>query len=289
MKEIITIGGELKMGSIEELIKRRISVRDYSEESLNEEVLQKTEDILNTDIATPFSYKPRFKLVDKKEFARDQKLKLGTYGFIRGARYFIVGSSIKNREAYIDYGFALEKIILELTRLNLGTCWLGGTFTKDEFGKTIDLKNNELIPAVTPVGYTTQSGIRGNLVRFAISASKRKPASELFFYDEPDKDSVNGSENIDFALEMVRLAPSASNKQPWRLFVEDKYINFYLRGSYPSKNPEKGVNLQWLDIGIAMCHLQYALTENGIGGMWMVKKTDTPLNHLEYVSTWASE
>lgn len=53
----------------------------------------------------------------------------------------------------IALGYSLEKVILYRTSLGLGTVWLGGTFNKGNFAKAVNLKENEILPIVSPVGY----------------------------------------------------------------------------------------------------------------------------------------
>ena len=51
--------------------------------------------------------------------------------------------------------FALFDFIIEVfcTSLDLGTCWLGGSFRRSDFKKQIPLKPNEKLRIVSPVGY----------------------------------------------------------------------------------------------------------------------------------------
>ena len=56
--------------------------------------------------------------------------RLGTYGFIKGATGFIVGAVRQAPNDLEDYGYLREQVILYATGLGLGTCWLGGTFTR---------------------------------------------------------------------------------------------------------------------------------------------------------------
>ena len=65
------------------------------------------------------------------------------------------------------------------------------------------------------------------------------------------------------ALEAVRLAPSAVNKQPWRAVVCGEKVHFYEKRSrgYVSDN---GWDLQKIDMGIALCHFELAAKECGV-------------------------
>ena len=94
-------------------------------------------------------------------------------------------------------------------------------------------------------------------------------------------------------LEMVRIGPSASNKQPWRVVNHNQFWRFYLRrtaGYYddPVKRLLGLCDLQRLDMGIAMCHFELTARELGLDGKWGVEEeVDKYPNALtEYVVSW---
>ncbi len=96
-------------------------------------------------------------------------------------------------------------------------------------------------------------------------------------------------------LEMVRLGPSASNKQPWRIVKHDRFWRFYLRRT-PGYREDliKRIldlcDLQRLDMGIAMCHFELTARELGLEGEWVVETDlDTNPDELtEYMVSWES-
>jgi nitroreductase len=234
---------------------------------------------------------------------------LGTYGFIRGAHAYIAGavghaptaSRAQRGMDLEDVGYRIEQAILFATGLGLGTCWLGGTFTKSRFAERIALRPDELLPAVVAVGYAAD---RRSLLdhashEFARSGT-RLPWHRLFFESRSERQS-GGLEALlpeavgPFAtvLEMVRLAPSASNRQPWRLLRDGDAWHFYVQ-----RTPVYGTggmrwvglaDLQRVDMGIAMCHFALTADELGLHGHW--QKTDPKLamteGLMEYIVTWA--
>ena len=64
--------------------------------------------------------------------------------------------AIENRESAVgeknleDFGYTMERIILFATDLGLGTCWLGGSFTKSRFAEKISANGSERVPAEAP-------------------------------------------------------------------------------------------------------------------------------------------
>ena len=81
-----------------------------------------------------------------------------------------------------DYGYGMEKNILFVTALGLGTCWLGGTLKRAGFARKIGLSADEFMPAITPVGYPADKrSLTDRAFRFMAKSDKRKPWEELFF------------------------------------------------------------------------------------------------------------
>jgi nitroreductase len=278
-----------------EAIKIRYSVRTYSDKP----IVPDDKEILRTSMRAqksgPFGGAVRFELVEITEDERRQLKELVSYGMIKGAHAFIAGAVKKGEHAMEDYGYCLERIILAATGAGLGTCWLGGTFKRSAFSKKINAADDEIVPAVTPVGYTVENvRLRDSLVRFAVGAKRRKPFRELFF-DGAFKLPLSFNEMDIFhrALECVRLAPSASNKQPWRTIKENDRStwHFYIKEDARYTTRFKEIKIQSIDMGIAMCHFELALAQLGQGGSWRINDPRKAIDadDLKYVASWVVE
>ncbi len=58
---------------------------------------------------------------------------------------------------------------------------------------------------------------------------------------------------------MVRLAPSASNKQPWRIVIgANGDAHFFIRRTPNYSEGKLGYDIQRLDIGISIAHYEIA-------------------------------
>jgi len=137
---------------IEKVIRARKSIRTYSNIDIEPETKQMIIDFMQSDSVGLFGNKVEFYWIDgnSKEF---KDLKLGTYGVISGTKSFIVGKVIDSEKNFEDFGYCMEKLVLYCTGMNIGTCWLGGTYKKTAFSASVNLQEDEFIPAVTPVGY----------------------------------------------------------------------------------------------------------------------------------------
>jgi hypothetical protein len=260
------------------IIKERRSVRNYHKKPLSEEDHKKVSSILQ-DVerqAGPFSHSVRFFFVDNETTSGK---KIGTYGFIKNPPSFIGGVVNNSREGMIDFGFLFEQVILRLTKENLGTVWLGGTFTRSDFD--VDYNENEIIACVSPVGYkATNMSLREKAIRKFANADNRLPFDDLFFIGH-ELQPVPNNHRFRKYLEMVRLAPSASNKQPWRVVVEDDKFHFFLKRTKGYGSGLK-LDIQAIDMGIAMSHLYLTLKEDKYTFEFLSKQP-FELEEMEYI------
>ncbi len=243
-----------------ELIKRRISVRTYSSlpEGEKRDALKK---LIGGDKGNPFGADVRISLLES-EFTPH----LGTYGFIRGAKVFLAGCVKKGGNDLEGFGFEFERAILYATSLGLGTCWVGGLFTRGAFAGALK-PEDEYLPAISPLGYAAP---KKSLVERAVAAGAkgrtRKDFSELFF-DERLGSPIETQGALQTCLEMVRIAPSASNKQPWQAIRSGSGVHFYLKQDKAyAGNTLLGYSIQRIDMGIAACHFYLAAKELGLKG-----------------------
>jgi nitroreductase len=275
--------------SVIEIIRKRQSKRSYISKDFDFMQIEKINSILQSHATGPFGNRITFNLIEKSFAKENHKVKLGTYGFISGARYFVVGQVKNSKYANEDYGYLLESIILHFTAMHLGTCWLGGTFSRNDFSEVLNSDKDTLIPAITPVGIPTESkSIRERIIRWGAKADSRKDWKELFF-----KDSFKTPLSKEVAylyeepLEMVRLAPSASNKQPWRIIKASDGYHFYLKRNTGYKNVLNHVDLQKIDIGIAMSHFELACHELKLKGEWKNISPEIISSEMEeYCMSW---
>jgi nitroreductase len=249
-----------------ETIQRRRSVRTYSSRPMDAETKEEIRQVLR-DLSGPFEGRLRCKLVEKKDAALEG-VKLGTYGVILGASTFVAAVVERGDRATEQVGHVFEQAVLYLTSRGLGTCWLGGTFRRSAFAHAVHLSENEMLPVITPVGYASR--IRGPIdMLFKPSLARRRAPWQSLFFDEHFGTPLDETLAWPFKvpLKMVRLAPSASNKQPWRILRKNGSFLFYLAGD-PVYRRRYEFDIQKIDMGIAMLHFEAAAREAGLNGHW---------------------
>jgi nitroreductase len=235
----------------------------------------------------PFGNQIKFELVLETE--KREKDKIGTYGIIKNPQAYILGSSIIETKNLFDYAFVLENIVLNLTTLGIGTCWLGGRFRKQEAMSHLSLAENEIIPAITPLGYAKEKkALRERMMRTILRAKNRKPEDQLFFYEVFGQPLGDRAEDFQRALQYVRVGPSAQNKQPWRLIFNTdlSQVHFYIASAL-ADHPLYMCEPEYLDIGIAYNHFKTGLDEAGIVGELVTKEPEIkkPKGSF-YIASW---
>lgn len=278
--------------SIIEIIKERKSIRTYETKQITDDHLKQIHDYLNLDenLVGPLERKARFEVIQIKNNVTDKGIKLGTYGFIKNHQGYIVGIMENTKMGLVEFGYIFEKLILFVTKLGIGTCWIGGTFSRNSFAKEINLKDCDFIPCITPIGYAKdKQRLFDKTLRYVTKADNKKSWHELFFkgnFETLLSKEVVGDYSV--PIEMVRLGPSASNKQPWRIVFceENNEYHFYLAHT-PNYN-KLGFDMQLIDIGIAMCHFELACKERNLNGGWTISDPGLKLQneHTEYIISW---
>ena len=201
---------------VKETIGKRKSVRTYDSRGLGVDERKKLLTYAET-IENPFKIPTRIGLVDLGDSSEPRKL--GTCGVIKGASAFLGIVVPQKLHALEAAGYAMEKLVLYATQLGLGTCWLAGTLNREAFTKALKTGGDEWMPAITPIGYPAQNpSFHEKVMRGSLKASQRKDWEELFFHDDFDKPLTRETAG-EYAeiLDLLRLAPSATNAQPWRI------------------------------------------------------------------------
>lgn len=271
-----------------ETIKRRRSVRTYQDKALEPDVREKLQRYMDS-LENPFGQPVKKYMIDKKVATEGERL--GTYGLIKGANTFL-GISVPDTDlAHVAAGYEFENLILEATALGLGTVWLAATFNREGFASAMGIPKDELFPAISPVGYpAAKRSLTESLMRTAMRSSTRKEWDTLFFLNDfrtPLTKEMAG----DYAepLEMVRLAPSDKNTQPWRVLKSGNSFHFYVaRKSGISREEEI---IKRVDAGIALSHFHQTALELGLKGHFRQVEQATverPQNSC-YIISWHAE
>ncbi len=268
------------MKNVVEQIKKRRSVRTYDGQALE----GGTRDALLAymkGIKNPFGLPVEFKLMNAKE-------KGLTCPVVSGTDLYVGGKIKCVPHASVAFGYAFEALVLYAQSLGVGTVWLGGTMNRPAFERAMELAADEMMPCASPLGYPAQKmSLREGMMRKAIKADERLPFEELFFdgsFDAPLAKEKAGK--LAEPLEMVRLAPSAVNKQPWRVVVVDDTAHFYLKRSKGFAH-EGNLDMQRIDMGIALCHFALTAQEKALHIAFLQDDPKLVLStEVEYIASY---
>jgi len=266
------------MKNIDTIIRERRSVRTFEPVQLRQEDIDSLCAFME-NIENPYGLPVEFKLLD----ANAEKL---TCPVVVGTDLY-VGAKMK-KAPYLNeaFGYSFEKLVLYVQSLGIGTVWVGGTMDRDAFERAMHLSEDEVMPCVSPLGYPAKKmSIRESMMRMGIKADERMPFEKLFFdhtFHTPLTKERAGK--LWHALEMVRLGPSAVNKQPWRVVVDDHAAHFYLMRA-------KGfggnvLDMQKIDLGIALCHFDLAAEEDGLKLHFMQNDPGLASEGVEYIASY---
>jgi nitroreductase len=263
-------------------IQQRFSVRSYADRSIDarllEQLLRFAENAVPPKRGEASSapqkgrIPPRVALLSGADrVARVLTFMIGSYGFVNNAPHLLVGVlPEESEEARIDLGYVLEQVVLEATRLGLGTCWITGTYNAEQAKEALTLGPDEVAAAVCALGYPTEQGLgrlHTEVIRRLARGHRRKPLTEIVFDrrwgepwspQEPDPALVT-------MLEHARLAPSAHNGQPWRFVVDADQMTLAL------------VRQSFIDAGIVMSHVSLASAALAREGRWEIRLRDEAL------------
>lgn len=266
-----------------ELIRHRRSVRTFDGRALTEEDKARILEYARR-VENPYDVPIAWMLLSAVEQGLSAPV-------IVGADTYITGKLTPVPHGEEAFGYAFERILLFAEAMGIGSTWIAGTMDRTAFERAAALKGEEVMPCVSPLGYPAEKmSIREGMMRKGVKADSRLPFAQLFFrgsFDQPLKPEEAGE--LSEPLEMVRWAPSAVNKQPWRVLMDGNAAHFFKAQSRGFVN-ERGWDLQKVDLGIALCHFAYGLETQGRKAELSVEAPDVPVPEgLQYIASFRME
>ncbi|MCL2023177.1 MAG: nitroreductase [Oscillospiraceae bacterium] len=230
--------------TVTEAINHRISRRKYLATPMSAEQLAKLSGLIEQ-----YSEEEniRFELVSECESAFDGLSK--SYGMFNGVNSCIALIKTGDDPTAVErLGYYGELLVLHATAMNLGTCWVAGTFSKKDLPLEIT-ENEELMCLITIGNVPEKNSLKEKFFR-GVTHRKSKTAQEMYTADKtPPAWFLAG-------MEAVVKAPSAVNKQPVMFSFKD--------GEVAAKVGDLSKTYSALDFGIAKLHFQFGAG----GGSW---------------------
>ena len=274
---------------VSETIQKRHSVRTYDAQPMSEQDLEKLTAYAKT-LQNPFGIPVTVHLLKTGDASTK---KLGTYGVIKGTKTFLGVTVPKGALSLEAVGYSFEQLVLYATHLGIGTCWLAATFDRKAFTGAMNVGDDEWMPVISPIGYPSEKRtISESLMRTGMKSNQRKEWKELFFSGD-FRTPLSRADADAYAqpLEMLRLAPSATNAQPWRVLRRDGAFHFYAKVTEGQGEVDPPI-IQRVDVGICANHFCLTAQEQGLSGT--LKATEAPTNidvpdSCRYLFTWTED
>lgn len=264
--------------SAKEMIKKRRSVRTYDGKGLKVMDRASLEKYIE-NVSNPFDIPVKFKLLDAKKYDLSSPM-------IIGADTYMAAKVKRCPNFEIGYGYSFEKACLYAEHLGLGTVILAASLSRGNFEKAMKVGVDEVMPVASPVGYPAEKkSIRETLMRKGLKADERIDFEKIFFVDTMGHSLTSDYEGVFAdAFEMLRWAPSATNRQPWRVLIEGDLVHFYEEQTL--KESPLG-DVQKVDMGIALCHFDLTMQEEGHTGRFFFENPglDVPEN-VHYIVSY---
>ena len=209
---------------LREMIPRRRSVRSYEERAVEEQVLAQMNSFMQNLRPLIDGALPVARVIPTREAAFLQKWR---------NPQFLAFYAPNTQEGLMNVGFMYQQLDLYLQSLGLGTCWVGLGTPVDTIHKPPE---GMKLAVMMAFGYPADVPERAQAADFT-----RRSMQHM-----TDRD--------DARLEPVRLAPSATNSQPWFFLHEGDVLHVYREKLSLIRQRTHG-RMNAIDMGIALAHL----------------------------------
>jgi nitroreductase len=212
---------------------KRKSVRKYDMSPLDDKTLNDIKSFISNINPLISGIKTDLQVISQND--------VKSFMSIKAPHYVVVFS--ENRDGYLtNVGFMLQQLDLYLSANGLGACWQGMAKPAKDIVSKSELE-------------------------FVIMLAFGKPAEELYRNDRSQFkrnsiEAIRDKTDFDELLEAVRIAPSATNSQPWHFDIEGTK----LYANCIKLNPIKAIimeKMNKIDMGIGLCHLSIAAKHSG--------------------------
>lgn len=151
-----------------------------------------------------------------------------SYGMFKNVKSLIVLKGKKSDENLKEKtGYYGQKLIIEATKMNLGTCWIGGTC--DMNSPILKIEDDELCHCVVTIGAVEQEQTFKEKAMIKVIHRKEKPLS--YFYKADISEKVL-PEYFMIGCKAVSKSPTALNSQKVSLKFEKDHTSISVPDTY---------------------------------------------------------
>lgn len=247
-------------------LKDRKSVREFKKKRIDKKTMDSVVSIFyKLEEEADNKY---FNFILLEDGVRVNNLLKGTAGYsgvmIESPHYIGIRLKEVSDVSIITASYFTEKLMTELTRLNLGSCWVNVKSVDKGIKSHAFGKENKNIGYIVAFGYPKA---RNPFVQEPTSS--RHSVQDIVYYEELGKEvAMEELENrgLDDLFYYVRFAPSNYNIQPWRFVLKKDRVVVYLEYSDEGKT-------DLMDAGIIMYYFEELAKTIGISKKWNIIET----------------
>lgn len=253
------------------LIQNRKSVREFSDQKVSDTVVAEIEAYYQKDCQRLIPELETKLCVFGDEAKEALEGAAGYENFLIGAPHYLVLLSAKHDFAGENAGYIMEDIVLKLTDMDLGCCWI--TFTDSEKVKNaLKIESDLDVAAIVAFGYGVKAmkRLRLNILSMSnvdVSAKRQYFAPKRGMHDMVFMDAWGNCDGLDEyigfygdllweALYAATLSPSYLNRQPYGFVIHENQMILVKRPDpYTTEIDGK------LGLGIVLLHFAAAASQ----------------------------
>ncbi len=289
------------------VMEKRRSVREYKDKAITSQDLQAVMGFCDTYPKLSESAEVEFVLLeDGAEIAEKLEGAAGYSGVMIKAPHYLLVLASGSEAAYKSAGYAGEYVILNVTKHDIGTCWIDGTQKSDEIKSRLSFESDKAVVGLIAFGYAKHEPRLSNIYDTDPEGSasaltdmgypninpsySKEPVSNRMSIDEisylkkwgvaVDSDELQ-KRGYDQVFYYMRMAPSWGNRQPWRFILDGTKIVLVME-----RDERVGNHSEEVEAGIAMLYFEVAMHDIGLPGSWNADdfngsdKYDLPEGHF---------
>ncbi len=151
---------------------------------------------------------------------------LGVYGKVSSPSALVFVGDRRLPDAAARAGYTGEAAVLEATALGFDTCWIGGGVRRGVVASVLGLGANEHVYSISALGYARERTTMGERATSGMVRARKRRA-----LDTIAPGAARWPAWARAGVELARIAPSATNRQPWRFAQTDDGVRISLGGA----------------------------------------------------------
>lgn len=260
------------MNDLYRAILERSSVRRYDPQALDADAMEGVRQIIDGVVPlvpeNEFHVYHRPGMLIDKDFIRS----MGAYGIIVSPPHALAPFAVGERYPLVDLGYRVEQIVIGMTRLGIGSCYIGTLGRESANRKRLSLPPESRCGALLVFGYpaTSLGGRAVNaFIRSVPKGNARLPEEQLFFLGSFDRPGLV-PDVLKPLITAARFAPSAVNAQPWLFLWSEPQLHVFVKHHNPKYGRGAGQDYRFYDGGICMANMRLAMEDLGWDGHWLL-------------------